>query len=128
MMTQNQIKALFYNALVNDASLQAIIGDRLYWIAKPTETDTFPLITYTIFDTTGSYVFDNFVSASNETYTIQFNIYAGPSDLVNMDAIYERLKAVLVPLCFRNITTPQEFLEESINKVIRPVRFEYINV
>lgn len=127
METQGQIRARIYNALLADTALATIISDRLYWVGKPTITDTFPLLNYSILDTSGGYVFGQ-NSANSEDYSIQIDVYTEPSDVTNMDAIIARIKAVMTTQCFREASSPIEFLESDINKIVRPMRWEAINV
>jgi len=127
METQGQLRARIYNALLADSALTTIIDDRLYWIGKPVTTDTFPLLNYSILDTSGGYVFGQ-KSANSEDYSIQIDVYTDPSDITNMDAIIARIKAVMTTECFREISSSIEFLEPDINKIIRPMRWETINV
>lgn len=129
MLTQGQLKDLVLDALAADTALTALVGQRIDWIGNTTEADIFPKIEYTVFDTDGSYAFgDSKLEAVSEDYTFQLNIYADPNSSAVMDDIVERVKAVMVDLCFRNSLSPGEFLDDDINKVVRPMRWEYINV
>lgn len=129
MQTQNQLRTTVYDALLADTPLTNIIGTRLNWIARPTAQDTYPLLVYKVFDTVGAYSFgDSALNTISEDFTIQIDAYTDPSDITNMDTIIERLKIVMVGLCFRNISSPVEFLETDINKIVRSTRWEIINV
>jgi len=129
MLTQNEMRAKVYNAITGDATITGLIGDRLYWINKPTETDTFPLIVYKFVDTVGSYAFG--LTTQSEDYTVQLDIYTSSSDITSMDAICERLKSVMVAECMRLTSSNVEFSPDDTgiqNKVMRPQRWDYINV
>ena len=127
MHTQAQLRATVYNALIGDTALTDIIGDRLYTIAKPTISEAFPLITYSFFDTSAEYAFGG-SSARSEDIIFQINAYTDPGKISQMDAIIERIKAVMTGINYRNISSPITFLEEDIDKIVRPVRWEIINV
>lgn len=129
MLTQGGIKDLVLVALAADTALTALVGTRIDWLARPVVENTFPRIVYTVFDTSGNYSFGNSaLVTSSEDYTFQLDVYSDPNDSVVMDDIITRIKAVMVNLCFRNTSSPGEFLEEDINKIVRSTRWDYINV
>lgn len=128
MLTQNQIKTQIYNALNNDVALTALVANRIYWIAKPTITDTFPLVIYKIIDTSGNYAFGDKQSISEE-YTVQIDVYTSSSDVLTMDSIIDRVKTVMQTQCFRLIASPGIFIADGLdNIVVRPQRWDWINV
>ena len=129
MQTISQLRAEVYNAINNDSTLTSLIGDRIYWLSRPTVKNVFPLISYSFFDTLGIYTFDSTgVNRSADDIIFQTDIYTDPSDITSMDAIVERIKAVMNTIGYRNINSPIEFLETDINKIIRPMRWERFNV
>ncbi len=129
MQTQAQLRATVYNALLGDTALVTIIGDRLYTLGKNTlsEATDFPLITFSFFDTSAEYAFGG-SSARSEDIIFQLNVYTDPGKINQMDAIIERIKAAMTSINYRNISRPIRFLEEDIDKIVRPVRWEIINV
>lgn len=129
MLTQGEIKDLVVDALSADTDLTNLIADRLYWIGSQEMSNVFPRVVYTVFDTIGEYSFgDSALVATSEDYTFQINVYADSTDSVVMDDIIARIKVVMVGLCFRNTSSPGEFQDEDITKIVRPTRWEYINV
>jgi len=130
MLTQNQMRAKVYNAITNDLTLTGLIDDRLYWIQKPTETDVYPLITYKFVDTIPDYSFGGpGINAQSEEYTVQLDVYTGSNDIVVMDNICEQLKVVMSAECMRLINSNVEFAPDGLqDKIVRPQRWEYINV
>jgi len=129
VLTQSEIRELIYNALTSDTELTSIISDRIFWLGSEPINNDFPRLTYFIYDTVAGYSFaDGGLGRTSEEYGVQINVYTDPSDIANMDAIVERIKAIMTNLCFRNTSTPVEFLDTDINKVVRPTRWEYTNV
>lgn len=129
MKTIKELRTEFYNAITSDVTLQGLIGNRLYWINRPTVSDVFPLITQQYFDTSSEYTFDaTGVNRVADDIVFQTNIYVDPQEINQMDDIVEQLKVVLNAIGYRNINAPVEFLETDINKVARPMRWERYNV
>ena len=131
MLTQNEFRAKVYNAITSDLTLQGLIGNRLYWIQQPTDSNVFPLIVYKFVDTVDSYSFKsgNGLNLSSEEYTIQLDIYTSSSDVTSMDNICDALQNVLVGECMRRINSNVEFPADGLqHKVVRPQRWDYINV
>lgn len=122
MKTQAQLRAELYNALKDDTTLP----DEIFWIGKPTATDTFPCIIYSILNTVGGYAFqDGLVS---EDFTVQLDVYTDVGADANMDTIVNRLNTVMESIHYRNIGGSIEFMDADINKIVRPTRWEKINV
>jgi len=122
MKTQAQLRAELYNSLKDDITLP----DEIFWVGKPTVTDTFPCIIYLMLNTLGGYAFqDGLVS---EDFTVQLDVYTDVSDGTNMDIIINRLNTVMESICYRNIGMPSEMFDADINKIVRPTRWEKINV
>lgn len=126
MLTEKQITAELYNALTGDATLTNLIGDRLYWIARPTKDNTFPLIVYSKVDNIAGYAFGG--SLQSDEGVVQLDVYTDPSEVNQMDDIVQAIKPIMQGLCYRNTSTPPQFLEADINKIVRPIRWERINV
>jgi len=127
--TIKQVRTEFYNAINNDATLTALIADRIYWINRVTTSNTFPLITYQYFDTNGEYSFsDTGVNRVADNIIFQTDIYVDPQEVDQMDEIVERLKVVLNLIGYRNINSPITFYDVDIVKNIRPMRWEKFNV
>lgn len=127
MLTQLQLRTEVYNALIADTALTNIIGTRLFWLSRPTSEDTYPLLIYKIFDSPADYAF-GLIPAISEEFTFQIDVYTDPNDITNMDTIIERIKVIMTTIGYRNTSSPIEFLESTINKIIRPTRWERINV
>jgi len=127
--TVKQVRIAFYNAINNDTELTALISDRLFWINKVTTSNTFPLITYQYFETSGEYSFSDVgVNRVADNVIFQTDIYVNPGEVHEMDDIVERLKVVLNLIGYRNINSPITFLDGDIGKNIRPMRWEKFNV
>jgi len=121
MKTQSQLKAAIYNALYDDT----ILTNNIYWLGRPTVSNAFPLITYSSVDTFADY---NFCGKSSEVVQFQLDLYVDPSAMAVMDTQYEQIKIVMEALDYRLMSSPAEFLEETLNKIIRVTRWEIINV
>ena len=119
MKTRGELRTEFYNALNTALSGTADV----YWLGNETKKP-YPQVVYKFFDQSGEYSQGKVLSA--ETIIFQVDIYVDNSS--DMDAIYELIKGALVPLCYRNINGPIEFIDESTTKIIRPIRWEKINV
>lgn len=128
MKTTTQLTTEFYNALTSDVDLQNLINDRLYWISRVTIDNTFPLVTYQYIDAVGAYIMNDAVFASHDEVTVQFNVYVDPQDVSTMFEICDKIVSVMEGLKWRKLTTPPTFLEDNINKNVRPIRFEVLNV
>jgi len=129
MKTIAEIRTEFYDTILADVNIINVIGDRLYWINRITVENTFPLITYQYFDTSGEYSFDpTGVNRVADDIIFQTNIYVSPQNIDVMDALVERLKVSLNAIGYRNINSPIEFLEVDINANVRPMRWERYNV
>ena len=129
MKTLKQVRAEFYNALTNDTDLTALVGNRVYWLNRPTVENTFPMITYQYFDTVGEYTFNpTGVNRAADDIIFQTNIYVNVDDIDGMHDIMERLKVILNGLGYMNINSPITFFEEDINKNVKPMRWESFNV
>lgn len=129
MKTISEIRDEFYNAIIDESTVTDIMpADRLDW-KDPDKDDDFPLMTYKYFDTNGVYTFG---SASAEVERVaddivfQVDIYADTID--NMDGLVEGLKVALNKIGYRNINSPVEFFDQTVNKMVRPMRWERSNV
>lgn len=128
MKTVNQVKAEVYNAILANSTITGIMGVRLYWLSTITSSYAFPLMVYKFFDTVGSYSFDPVgVKHEADKNTFQIDIYTDPTEMGQMDTLYEALKTTMNAIGYRNINAPIEFIEATINKVIRPTRWEKHN-
>jgi len=127
MQTQAQLRAEVYNALIANSTLNTLLSGRVYWSSRPTVDNTFPLIVYRIFDSPSDYAFGN-SSAISEEYTFQIDLYTSPSEISEMDTGIEGIKEAMETLCYRRTSSSIEFLEADIDMIVRPVRWERINV
>lgn len=124
MKTQNQLRAEIYNALYANSTLP----NDIYWIARPTVINS-PIIVYNVLDTTGAYVYGSgAIVRSSEDFTVQVDIYVSPEEVNLMDSYMEAVKTVMETINYRNLGSPVEFFETDINKVVRPTRWERLNV
>ena len=121
MKTQSQLRAAIYNALYNDTTLT----NNIYWIGRPTVSNAFPCIVYSMIDTVGGYSFEG---RASELVQFQIDLYVDPSSAAVMDAQHEKIKTLMEGLNYRLMSSPAEFLDADINKVIRITRWEFINV
>lgn len=97
------------------------------WIDKPTVADTFPLATFQILDTPGSYVMGGCVVRDYENVDIQITIYADYSDYTKFDAITNRMKIIMESLGYM-IMAGSELTDTDLNKVVKPLRGKMLNV
>jgi len=127
--TTVQLNAEFFNALINDATLQTLIGDRVRWLSTPTISDTFPLMTYAKFDNAGQYAFGINLSAENVTFETRHYVDPQDGDASGKmsDKIMDALKVALNAINYRQINAPAVFLEANINKAVSIVRWERVN-
>ena len=121
MRTQSQLKAEIYNTLLNDT----ILTNDIYWLGRPTVSNAFPLITYSSIDSYAQYSFE---ARASEVVQFQLDLYVDTSAMAVMDAQYEQIKIVMEGLDYRLMSSPAEFLETTLNKIIRVTRWEIINV
>lgn len=127
MKTEAQIKAEIFTAITTDSAIIANMGTRFQWMLKPTVTETFPMATFQILDTVGSYVLNGCVNRNNEKVDVQITLYSDYSEYPKMDTIANDMKRVMESLGYM-LTTSPEFIEESINKVARTMRWTVQNV
>jgi hypothetical protein len=121
-----QVKILIYNAITGDSAIAGIIGTRLLWHLNP-NIATYPLMTYQIIDSVAGYSFQPTV-ASSEQVDFQIDIYVDHKDMSKLSTLTDRIRAVLVPLNFQSIGGQAEGVDEGTNKVIRSMRWRYLNV
>lgn len=121
MKTQSQLRSTVYNALLNSTA----ITNNIYWLSRPTVSNQFPCITYGVLDTTGSYAF---CGKQSELFQIQIDLYCDPSEITAMDTQFEGIKTAMEGAGYRLISSPAEFLEADINKIVRASRWEVVNV
>ena len=114
-----------YNAITTDATMIALINKRLTWSGQPTNQNTFQMLTYTTVDVNGKYAFD--MKQLLEEDTLQIDIYADTSQLIDLESIHSRLKIIMNGLGFRNIGGAEKF-DSTITKVIRATRWVLTNV
>jgi hypothetical protein len=125
MYTQSQLRAEIYNALIADSTLP----DRIYWIARPTINNTFPLLIYSILDVDTGYFFnDGNIERGSEAFVVQIDLYVSTTDVTSMDSHIEAIKTVMEGLNYRKIDSGMEFYETDIDKLVRPTRWERYNV
>ena len=127
MKTEAQIKAAIYTAITTDTAIVANMGTRLIWMLKPEITNIFPMATMQILDTVGAYVIGGSVILSNENVDVQITLYADYSDYVKFDTLTNDIKRVMASIGY-TLTASPEFVEESINKTAKAMRWRYINV
>lgn len=121
MNTQTQLRATVYNALKNSST----VTDNIYWLSRPTVKNDFPCIVYYVLDSFGQY---NFCGKSSEVVQMQIDLYIDPKKISTMDTQYEAIKTAMESINYRLISSPAEFVEEDINKIVRCSRWEIINV
>lgn len=121
MQTQSQLRAAVYTGLYNNTTLT----NNIFWLGRPTVSNSFPCIVYSIIDSLGDY---SFCGKQSEVVQFQIDLYTDPQDVATMDTQIETIKTVMEGLGYRNIGTPAEFLDAEIAKVIRASRWEIINV
>ena len=85
-----------------------------------------PLIVHQFLDTSGEYSFG--IDLSAESVTFQIDLWADPSDITNMDAMYQAVKTIMNGLDYMNINSGIELIDTDITKVVRPTRWERYNV
>lgn len=117
MKTETQLRAEFYNAI------SAIIP--LFWLSKPSATSSFPMATYQVLDDAGVYSFGTNVSAQDRTF--QLDVYANPSEIVDLDNKIDSIKTALHAINYRQVGSQAEFLDSELNKVVRVTRWERYN-
>ena len=122
-MTQAQLKAQIYNAIIGDATLNGYLQNRIQWLLKPTTDQEYPLMTYQILDTVGSYVHGGTVIESHEKVDVQIDIYS--SSITQMDALFTNLKRVMHSIGYMQ-GGGGEFIEG--NMIIRATRWAVQNV
>ena len=129
MQTLTQVREEFYNAIINESTIIAIMpADRLDW-KDPSRDDAFPLMTYKYFDTNGVYTFGSpTVQVERVADDIIFQVDIFTDDIDEMDGLFEGLKVALNKIGYRNINAPVEFFDQSVNKMTRPTRWERSNV
>ena len=124
MNTVKQLRTEFYDAITT--GLVGLVSDRVYWINRVTVENTFPLITYQYFETSGEYTMG--VTRVADDVIFQTDIYVDPQAINTMDDIVELMKTTLNAIGYRNINSPIEFFDTDTSKVIRPMRWERYNV
>ena len=127
MQTQGQMKAAVYNAVISNATINAIISGRMQWLLKPTIAQTFPLMTYQRLDTSGSYVNNSSIQLSHEKVDMQIDIYTANGDIIKADTLHDALKVVMNGLGYMQIAGG-EFIDSDLQKVVRSTRWSGWNV
>ena len=117
MMTETQLRAEVYNALSTVTNT--------YWLSKPIKSDS-PFIIYQILDSISEYSFG--VSRSAEERTVQVDLYVDPESIVDGDNKLDAIKTAMESIDYRQVGSGAEFLETSINKIIKVTRWERYNV
>ena len=127
MKTQLEIRTEVYNALTNSTDITDIVGNRIYWVSRPTVEDLYPLIVYQFISMGGSYTLGN-TFLSSEDFMIQTTIYDDPNNVTQFDNLVKAVKNAMNCIKWRNITSSCEITEYTINKVLMPLRWEDFNV
>ena len=127
MQTQGQMKAAVYNAVIGNATINGIISGRMQWLLKPTIAQTFPLMTYQMLDTSGSYVNNSSIQLSHEKVDMQIDIYTANGDIIKADTLHDALKVVMNGLGYMQIAGG-EFIDSDLQKVVRSTRWSVWNV
>ena len=126
MKTEAQLRAEVYSELLANTDLTDVIGNRLYWISRPTLENDFPLVTYSRLDGPSTYAFNH--SVQSEAISFQFDIYVDTGKAEDMDSIVEAIKDSMENICYRLISTSPIFPETDINKNVKALRWERLNV
>jgi hypothetical protein len=124
MKTDIGIKGEIYTAITTDTTLNALIGGRCHWF-KP-QTTTFPSITYSLLDTSASYILGGCVITSHETIDLQIDIYVTMSQMTQLSNIVDNLKRVMTSKGYMLMPNQPEILEGDL--VQRATRWRLINV
>ena len=130
MKTQLQIRTEVYNALTNSTDITDIVGNRINWVNRPTvevPEDSYPLIVYQFISMGGSYTLgDTFLSS--EDFMLQTTVYGDPDDITEFDNLVQAVKNAMNGIKWRNVTSSGEITDDTINKVLMPLRWEDFNV
>ena len=118
MRTETQLTAEIYNALAGIVDL--------FWLSRPTIDQSFPLAVYKAIDTDTEYSFD--VNREAEYRVFQIDLYTDPSEIVLADNLTDSIKTAMESLKYRQTGSQADFLESSLNKVIKVTRWERYNV
>lgn len=127
MKTQLEIRTEVYNVLTNSTEITDIVGNRIYWVNRPTVEDLYPLIVYQFISMGGSYTLGN-TFLSSEDFMIQTTIYDDPDDITEFDNLVQAVKNAMNGIKWRNVTSSGEITDDTINKVLMPLRWEDFNV
>jgi hypothetical protein len=122
MKITSELRTELFTAL----NASAILNNNILWSAQPKDVSSFPCLIYTFLNDIGSYVFGT--GLTSEEIVFQIDIITEPSDKTNMDLIVTTLKSVMFGIGYRNIGIAAETLDEDIQKLIKPTRWERINV
>ncbi len=124
------LRAKVINAILTDATMITLIGDRLYWSGKATKTDTFPLLEYKVIDEIGQYSLGTKLEVEDVTYQIDIFTNAGDFDLVKglkVDQITSRLKVIMNGIGFMQIGGAED-TDKEIQKQVKATRWVVNNV
>jgi len=106
----NDQRATIYSALQNDATLTAIVSDRVYFHYNKTDAE-YPQVTYFKVDDLGNYSFGNSEDISNLYYQIDaWDNSAGGSNILTMESAIDN---VMVGLGFQRSYSFDEYDEET---------------
>lgn len=117
-MTETQLRAEVYNAL------NAIVDT--YWLSRPTNDQAFPLIVYQKLDISTNYSFG--ITRQAENHVFQIDYYELPSEVVRADNNFDLIKTAMESLDYRLIGSQAEFVDDTLNKIVKVSRWERYNV
>ena len=118
MKTETQLRAEVYNAISSIAPT--------FWLSRPTLEQTFPLMVYTKLDISSDYSFG--IDREAENHIFQIDYYDYPNAIVTLDNNLDAIKTAMESIDYRLIGSQQEFIHDTLNKVVKVTRWERYNV
>lgn len=128
MKTTTQIKTAIYTAITTDAAILVNMPlGKFSWMMKPEQIPSTEFAIFQILDTVGSYVIGGAVNRSYENVDVQINLYGITNSYTKFDTLTEDIKRVMEGIGY-TLTASPEFIDESLNRPVRTLRWRYQNV
>jgi len=118
MKTETQLTAEIYTAV------SSIVD--LFWLSRPTISQTFPLAVYKNLDISSEYSFG--INREAEERIYQIDLYVSPEQIVLADNLIDSIKTAMEGLNYRLTGSQADFIDSDLNKVIKVTRWERFNV